>query len=43
MMKKSKRVDKEMRGFDFKMVYMGYRFENCIKTGDTDKCVEAAK
>lgn len=25
------------------MLYMGNQFENCIKSGDTDKCVEAAK
>ena len=43
MMKRSKKVDKEMRAFDFKMLYMGNTFENCIKSGDTDKCVEAAK
>ncbi|CAD8127983.1 unnamed protein product [Paramecium sonneborni] len=43
MMKRSKRVDKEMRLFDFKMVFMGNQFERCIQSGDTDKCVESAK
>ncbi|CAD8193318.1 unnamed protein product [Paramecium octaurelia] len=43
MMRRSKVVDKEMRQFDFKMMFMSNQFEKCIQSGDSGKCVESAK
>ncbi|CAD8154585.1 unnamed protein product [Paramecium octaurelia] len=43
MYKRSKNVDKQMKAFDFKMLFMGITFDQCIKTTSQDQCIQNAK
>ncbi|CAD8056072.1 unnamed protein product [Paramecium primaurelia] len=43
MYKKSKTVDKQMKAFDFKMLFMGITFDQCIQTNSQDQCIKNAK